>query len=265
MDRCACSRWRLSRRRFYFRRGERTPVSWYLYLKRATRADAYQCHTACWGRAIGTLICITTRRCWSCSPYFVGHSDLPGDYTMGRRAYPAKLPLKLFLTFFAVSNLFLMLLFLANSLGQSPFWLPPVLAAFTCWIDWSFPRDRKLAVATFALVGICVLLLVFQQVEQSASVFLTWNRRSAGDLRRLSMQLYRRGRRCTVPSEGTSTRSSCPVVSTCTPMSRRPRASIRSGGMPIGRKLDARYVPGPTYAIWPKPDGVYPVEGGAHA
>ncbi len=157
-------------------------VSWYLYLKRATRADSINATPLVgqgnWNPDLHhhkTLVVLLSIFLLI-STYHVISQWVP-------RAYPAKLPLKLFLTFFAVTNLFLMLLLLANSLGQSSFWLPPALAAFTCWIDWSFPRDRKLGVVTVTLVGICVLLLVFQQVEQSASVILTWNRRSTGDLK----------------------------------------------------------------------------------
>jgi hypothetical protein len=235
-------------------------VSWYLYLKRATRADTI-----------------------NATP-FVGQGDWNPDlhhhktlvvllsifvviftYQVIRqwvaRAYPAKLPLKLFLTFFAVSNLCLMLLLLANSLGQSPFWLPPALVAFTCWIDWSFPRNKKLGVATFALVGICVLLLVFQQVEQSTAVILTWNRRSTSDLKAFVDGIVPKGAtvygpigRYFYPVE-LSGRQYLYTHEQTTP------GLYSEGRNPIGDKLDAEICSRPTYAIWPKPDGVYPVEG----
>jgi hypothetical protein len=177
------------------------------------------------------------------------------------RAYPTKLPLKLFLTFFAVTNLFLMLLLLANSLGQSPFWLPPALAAFTCWIDWTFHRDRKLGVVTVTLVGICVLMLVFQQVEQSASVILTWNRRSTGDLKAFVDTNVPKGATLYGPVGGyfypveLSGRQYLYTHEQTTP------GLYSVGRNPAGDKLDAEICSRPTYAIWPKPDGVYPLEG----
>jgi hypothetical protein len=235
-------------------------VSWYLYLKGATRADTINAtplvgqgnwnpdlhHHKTLAVLLSILLLIFTYQVIS---------------QWVARAYPTKLPLKLFLTFFAVSNLFLMLLLLANSLGQSPFWLPPALAAFTCWIDWSFPRDRKLGVVTITLVGICVLLLVFQQVEQSASVILTWNRRSTGDLKAFVDTTVPKGATVYGPTGGyfypveLSGRQYLYTHEQTTP------GLYSVGRKPMGDKLDAEICSRPTYAIWPKPDGVYPLEG----
>jgi hypothetical protein len=235
-------------------------VSWYLYLKRATRSDSINATPLLgqgnWNpdlRHHKTLVALLS--------IFVVIFTYQVIRQWVARAYPAKLPLKLFLTFFAVSNLFLMLVLLANSLGQSPFWLPPALAAITCWIDWSFPRDKKLGVATFALVGICLLLLVFQQVEQSAAVILTWNRRSTGDLEAFVDATVPKGAtvygpigRYFYPVE-LSGRQYLYTHEQTTP------GLYSVGRNPIGDKLDAEICSRPTYAIWPKPDGVYPVEG----
>lgn len=235
-------------------------VSWYLYLKRATRADTINA-TPLLGQGIWdpdlhhhkTLVVLLA--------IFVVILAYQVIRQWVTRAYPAKLALKLFLTFFAVSNLFLMLLLLANSLGQSPFWLPPVLAAFTCWIDWTFPRDKKLGVAAFALVATCLLLLVFQQVEQSAAVFLTWDRRSTGDLKAFVDATVPKGAtvygpigRYFYPVE-LSGRQYLYTHEQTTP------GLYSVGRNPIGDKLDAEICSRPTYAIWPKLDGAYPVEG----
>ena len=235
-------------------------VSWYLYLKRATRADTINATPLVgqgnWNpdlhhhKTLVVLLCI-----------FVVIFTYQIIRQWVDQAYPAKLQLKLFLTFFAVSNLFLMLLLLANSLGQSPFWLPPVLAACTCWINWSFPRDKKLEAAAFALVGLCALLLAFQQVEQSAAVILTWNRRSASDLRAFVD--------ATIPKGATVYG---PIGRYFYPVELAGRQYLYTheqttpglysvGRNPIGDKLDAEICSRPTYAIWTKPDGVYPVEG----
>jgi hypothetical protein len=235
-------------------------VSWYLYLKRATRADSINAAPLVgqgnWNfdlhhhKTLVVLLSIFL---------LIFTYQVISQWAAG--AYPTKLPFKLFLTFFAVSNLFLMLLLLANSLGQSPFWLPPVLAAFTCWIDWSFPRDRKLGVVTVTLVGICVLLLVFQQIEQSASVILTWNRRSTSDLKAFVDTTVPRGAtvygpigRYFYPVE-LSGRQYLYTHEQTTP------GLYSVGPGPIGEKLDAEICSRPTYAIWPEPNGVLPVEG----
>jgi hypothetical protein len=235
-------------------------VSWYLYLKRATRADSINATPLVgqgnWNPDLHhhkTLVVLLSIF------LLIFTYQVISQWAAG--AYPTKLPLKLFLTFFAVSNLFLMLLLLANSLGQSPFWLPPALAALTCWIDWSFPRNRKLGVVTVTLVGICVLLLVFQQVEQSASVILTWNRRSTSDLKAFVDTTVPKGATVYGPIGGyfypveLSGRQYLYTHEQTTP------GLYSVGRNPIGDKLDAEICSRPTYAIWPKPDGVYPVEG----
>ena len=235
-------------------------VSWYLYLKRATRADSINATPLVgqgnWNPDLHhhkTLVVLLS--------IFLLIFTYQVISQWAACAYPTKLPLKLFLTFFAVSNLFLMLLLLANSLGQSPFWLPPVLAALTCWIDWSFPRNRKLGAVTVTLVGICVLLLIFQQVEQSASVILTWNRRSTGDLKAFVDTTVPKGATVYGPIGGyfypveLSGRQYLYTHEQTTP------GLYSVGRNPIGDKLDAEICSRPTYAIWPKPEGVYPMEG----
>lgn len=235
-------------------------VSWYLYLKRATRADTINATPLIgqgnWNPDLHhhkTLVVLL-------SIFFVVFSQQVIRQRFAR-AYPAKLPLKLFLTFFAVSNLFLMLLLLANSLGQSPFWLPPALAAFTCWIDWGFHRDRKPGIVIFILVGICVLLLVFQQVLQSAAVILTWSRRSTDDLKAFVDATIPKGATVYGPIGGyfypveLSGRQYLYTHEQTTP------GLYSMTQIPIGDKLDAEICSHPTYAIWSKPDGGYPVEG----
>lgn len=234
-------------------------VSWYLYLKKATRVDTINATPlvgqGLWNpdlhhhKTLVVLLCI-----------FLLIFTYQVISQRVARTYPTKLPLKLFLTFFASINLFLMLLLLANSIGQSPFWLPPALAAFTCWIDWSFQRDRKLGVVTITLVGVCVLLLIFQQVEQSASVILTWNRRSTGDLKAFVDSTLPKGAAVYGPIGGyfypveLSGRQYLYTHEQTTPglysMDRNPHPDM----------LDAEICSRPTYAIWPKAGG-YPLEG----
>jgi hypothetical protein len=231
-------------------------ISWYLYLRRATRADFINA-TPLIGQGgwnldwhhHKTLIILFV---------LLFLIFVYGTTTQLRsRVYPAKLWLKVFLTFFAIVNLALMLVLLANALGQSVFWLPPAVAAFTCWVNWEFPQDKKLGAVAISLMGICVALLLFQEAEQLASVLLTWNRRSIDELRKfvelnvpngatvygpvgryfyaveLSGHQYLYTHEHTTPGLYSETRS------------------------PIADKLDEQICSHPTYAIWSKPDPIH--------
>lgn len=234
-------------------------VSWYLYLKKATRADAINATPLVgqgkWDPDLHhhkTVVVLVT--------IFV--LILAYQLVRGKtiRAAPGKLPIRVFLTLFAVSNLFFMLMFLANSLGQSPFWFPPALAAFTSWTDWSFRRDRTLGVATLGLLGICVVLLVFQQVKQSAAVILTWNRRSTADLKSFIDATVPKGATMYGPIGGyfypveMSGRKYLYTHEQTTP------GLYSVGRNAVGQKLDFEICSRPTYAIWPKHNDVYSLE-----
>jgi hypothetical protein len=231
-------------------------ISWYLYLRRATRADFINA-TPLIGQGgwnldwhhHKTLIILFV---------LLFLIFVYGTTTQLRsRVYPAKLWLKVFLTFFAIVNLALMLVLLANALGQSVFWLPPAVAAVTCWVNWEFPQDKKLGAVAISLMGICVGLLLFQEAEQLTSFLLTWNRRSIDEPRKfvelnvpngstvygpvgryfyaveLSGHQYLYTHEHTTPGLYSETRS------------------------PIADKLDEQICPHPTYAIWSKPDPIH--------
>jgi hypothetical protein len=231
-------------------------ISWYLFVRRATRADFINA-TPLIGQGgwnldwhhHKTLIILFV---------LLFLIFMYGTTTQLRsRVYPAKLWLKVFLTSFAIVNLAVMLVLLANALGQSVFWLPPAVAAFTCWVNWDFPQDKKLGTVCISLMGICIALLLFQEAEQLASVLLTWNRRSIDELRRfvegnvpkgatvygpvgryfyaveLSGHQYLYTHEHTTPGLYSETRS------------------------PIAEKLDEQICSDPTYAIWSKPDPIH--------
>ena len=231
-------------------------ISWYFYLKRATRADPINATP------------LIGQGGWSLDWHH--HKTLVILFVLlflifvygaiaqlTSRVYPAKLWLKVFLTFFAIVNLALMLVLLANALGQAVFWLPPAVAAFTCWVNWEFPQDKKLGVVVISLMGICVALLLFQEAEQLASVVLTWNRRSTDELRKfvevnvpngatvygpvgryfyaveLSGHQYLYTNEHTTPGLYSETR------------------------IPVADTIDAQICSHPTYGIWSKPDPIH--------
>jgi hypothetical protein len=231
-------------------------ISWYLYLRRATRADFINA-TPLIGQG-GWNLDWHHHKTLVILFVLLFLIFMYGVITQLRSGvYRAKLWLKVFLTFFAIVNLALMLVLLANALGQSVFWLPPAVAAFTCWVNWGFPQDKKLGAVAISLLGICVALLLFQEAEQLASVVLTWNRRTTDKLRKfvevhvpdgatvygpigryfyaveLSGHQYLYTHEQTTPGLYSETQS------------------------PIADKLDAQICSHATYAIWSKPDPIH--------
>ena len=231
-------------------------ISWYLYLRRATRADFINA-TPLIGQGgwsldwhhHKTLLILLVLLFLVC---------MYGTITQLRsRSYTTKLWLKVFLTFFAIGNLALMLALLANSLGQPVFWLPPAVAAFTCWLNWEFPQDKKLGAVAISLMGICVVLLLFQEAEQLASVVLTWNRRSTDELRKFievnvpnQATVYGPTGRYFYAVELAGHQYLYPYEHTTPGLYSETRS-------PIADKLDEQICSHPTYAIWSKPDPIH--------
>jgi hypothetical protein len=228
-------------------------ISWYLYLKRATRADPINA-TPLIGQGDWNLD-------------FHHHKSLAilfillfvifvyGMVTQLRsRAHPAEFWLRIFLTFFAIVNLALMLALLANSFGQSPFWLPPAVAAFTCWVNWAFPQDKRVGAIAISLIGVCVALLLFQEAEQLASVVLTWNRRSTENLRKFVEATIPKGATVYGPigryfyAVELSGRQYLYTHERTTP------GLYSENQTPNADKLEAQICSHPTYLIWSKPD-----------
>jgi hypothetical protein len=232
-----------------------TSIGWYFFLKRATRGDAINA-TPLVGRGAWNLDPRHHKTLIVLFILLLSISVYGAIKQRKFRASPAKTPLKVFLTFFAVANLVFMMLLLANALAQAPFWLPPIAAAFTCWVDWEFPQDRRLGTIAMSLMGVCLLLLFFQEAEQVTSVMLTWNRRSTARLEAFV--------EATLPNKAVvygpiggyfypvelSGRKYLYVYERTTPgLYSEPRSSV-------GDKLDSEICSHPTYAMWPQLDPV---------
>ena len=121
-------------------------------------------------------------------------SSLLNAITQKVHADPGKSPIKLFLTIFAPMNFILILLLLTNTLGQATFWLPPVLCAAMCWIEWEPHRGRWATAVALSLTALCLLLLSLEEAKQAVAVALTWNRRRSLCSPILSDERYLRGR-----------------------------------------------------------------------
>ena len=230
-----------------------TSISWYSSLKGATREDSINA-TPLAGRGSWNLDLYHHK---TLAILFISLLliSLYSAITQRKyRAYSARTPLKAFVTFFAVGNLALMLLLLANALGAAVFWLPPAVAALTCWVDWEFRQDRRIAVIAVSLLSICLLVLLFQETEQMTSVILTWNRRSTTALTAFV--------EATLPKEAVvygpvggyfypvelSGRQYLYAYEHTTPGLYSEPPGSASG------KLDLEICAHPTYAMWPKPN-----------
>jgi hypothetical protein len=230
-------------------------ISWYFYLKQATRGDTINA-TPIFGRGA-----------WNLQPHhhksviilclLLGVISLYGALKQQTfRISPAKTPPRLFLTFFAVVNLSLMMLLLANALGQAPFWLPPIAAALAGWVDWEFPQDRRSGLLAVSLMSVSLLLLFLQEAQQLASVMLTWERRSTARLETFVAATVPGGAVVYGPIGGyfypveLAGRKYLYVYEWTTPgLYSESRSSA-------GDKLDAEICAHPAYAMWPKMDPV---------
>ena len=231
-------------------------ISWYLYLKRATRTDQINA-TPLIGQGGWNLDWHHHKSLVILFVLLFIIFVYGAIAQLRSRLYPAKLWLKVFLAFFALVNLVAMLVLLANALGQSPFWLPPAVAAFTCWVNWDFPEDKKLGAVAISLIGICVALLLFQEVEQLASVVLTWNRRSTDRLRKFVEVNVPNGATVYGPigryfyAVELSGRQYLYTHEQTTP------GLYSENQSPIANRLDAQICSHPTYAIWSKTDPIH--------
>jgi hypothetical protein len=157
-----------------------TSISWYSYVKRATSGDGLNA-TLLAGRAAWNLQLHHHKIVAAFFVLLVALSTL-GAITQRSRADDGKMPLKSFLTIFALLNLALMLLLLANPLSQSAFWLPPATVAAMCWLNFESLGKEGGAIIAVTLVGACLLMFCLEEAEQGAAVVLTWNRRSTAAL-----------------------------------------------------------------------------------
>jgi hypothetical protein len=226
--------------------------SWYAYVKDATKADAIDA-TPMVGRGTWDLDLAIHK---SLLLVFLLLFAVALSSAVARRHSAPKDPkllLKVLLSLFAVVNLSLMLLLIGRSLGQSVFWMPPVVIAMMCWFDWESLRARNLGSLAAAFVGVALLILAFQEAEQVLAIALTWNRRSTADL----TAFVRR----TLPKDAVVYG---PVGGYFYPvelaggkylyLNEQVRGRPSEPHASLAEKIEEQACFHPTYAMWPEPD-----------
>ncbi len=236
-----------------------TSFSWYTYLREATKKDRINA-TPLAGQGTWTLDAHHHKTVLILCALLLLISVYGALTEPGSRPGSGRLPFKVFLTLFAAANISLMILLVANPLGSAAFWLPPAVAALTCWVDWEFARNRSLGMVSVFVVGICLLLLLVQEAQQMAAVVLTWNQRSTPDLKAFVEKTLPEKAVVYGPIGGyfypveLSGRQYLYVYEQTTPgLYSEPRGSV-------GDKLDSEICTHPAFAMWPKPDQLRSVQ-----
>lgn len=226
------------------------PFSWYAYVRQATKDDAINA-TSVAGHGAFDLDLRYHKTFFLLFLFLLIIGALAA--IAGRKPLAneeKKLP-RVFLGLFAAANLVLMLLLLAQALGQSAYWLPPVVIAIMCWFDWSLIRVRPWRPVVAAATVACLLVLVLGDIQRLAPIILTWNRRSYADLTAFVRQTLKSNAVVYGPVSG----DFYPVEragATYLYVAENARAGrVSEPGASIADKLEQSICAHPTYAIWP--------------
>jgi hypothetical protein len=229
-------------------------ISWYSYLKRATREDSINA-TPLTGRGAWALdlhhhkaLTVLLLVLLTISIYSV---------IKQKRCDRRTKPFKLFLSVFASVNLVLMAMVLTNALGQPTFWLPPAVAALMCWVNWESFRNGWAAGIAVSLTGVCLLLLCLEEVRLTAAVALTWDQRSTDALTVFVKHALPVGAVVYGPVGGYFYPVELSGHQYLYPYERTTPGLHSEPGASIADKLDKEICSYRTYAIWPKLDPVY--------
>jgi hypothetical protein len=227
--------------------------SWYAYVKDATKADAINA-TPMTGIGTWNLNLQSHKGALLLLVFLVIAASFTTVGHRRSRAADKKLALKFFLTLLALINLSLMMLLLANALGGLPYWMPLMVVAFLCWLDWESLRARRLGSLAAAVVGAVLLILAVQEARQELAIVLTWNRRSIADLAAFVQRTLPKDAVVYGPVGGyfyavelAGGTYLYPFEHTTPGLYSEPHASIAP-------KLEEEICAHPTYVIWPEPD-----------
>jgi hypothetical protein len=239
---------------FLLLRWGQTTVSWYAFIRQATAGDSINA-TPLAGHGVWKFDLVHHKTL----TLLVFGLLMISAFNVATRSSsfnPEKLPIKLCLTIFAFLNFSIMLLVLANAFGQAMFWLPPVIVAATCWVDWESQIGRTGIKVAVVLTGACLMLPLLQQAEQLAVVLLTWNRRSTTAMTAFVKRTIPLGSLVYGPIGGyfypvelSGDRYLYPFEQTTPGLYSEPRASAAA-------KLDEGICSHHAYAMWPKKDPV---------
>jgi hypothetical protein len=226
-------------------------ISWYSFLKHATRGDSINA-TPLTGQGAWSLD-LQHHKTITFLLFTILISCVLNASSRKLRTDFEKMPLKVFLAVFAVTNLVLMLVVLANTLGQATFWLPPVICAAMCWFEWDLGRKGRATVA-LSLATFCLLLLFLEEAEHAAVLALTWNRRSTVALTDFVRRTVPPASVVYGPIGGYFYPVELSGSQYLYPYERTTPGLYSNTGASAGDRLDERICSHRTYAMWPKPD-----------
>ena len=235
-------------------------LSWYAYVRQATKVDTINA-TSVVGQGTWDFDLHWHKATFLVLLLLILTGLLGALAQRGRGTNKKKMALKFFLTAFAVVNLSLMMLLLAHALGQSPYWLPPVVIGVMCWFDWEIFKAKALGPIAAGLVGACMSVLIFQNVQNILSAVLTWNRRNNADLTRFVKRTVEPGSVVYGPVSGYF----YPVELAGAKylyLSEQARAGrFSEPGASIAGKLEEEICAHSTYTMWPETNPLHHSEG----
>jgi hypothetical protein len=232
-----------------------TTLSWYRFVTQATAEDSINA-TPLAGRGVWTFD-LAHHKTLTLLVFVLGMISAFNLATRSARIGTEKIPIKLCLTIFAFINSSLMLLVLANALGQAVFWLPPVIVATMCWVDLESQIGRMGVKVAVFLTGACLLLPFLQQAEQLAVVLLTWNRRSTTALTAFVKRTIPAGSVVYGPIGGYFFPVELSGDQYLYPLERTTPGLYSERRAAVATKLDEEICSHHTYAMWPKTDPVH--------
>jgi hypothetical protein len=230
-------------------------LSWYAYVRQATKEDTINA-TAVAGR--GALDFDLQYH----KTFFLVFLLLLLIGALGARARrrsssdDEKIPIKIFMTLFAAVNLALMLLLLAQALGQSVFWFPPAVIATMCWFDWDLFQAKALGPLVAALVAVCLLVLLLADAQRLTATMLTWNRRSNADLTSFVRRTVKSNAVVYGPVSGNFYSVEIAGAQYLYVYEQARAGRFSEPRASIAGKLEEEICAYPTYAMWPNPDPI---------
>jgi hypothetical protein len=232
-----------------------TTISWYEFVSRATARDSINA-TPLAGHGSWTLD-VTHHKTLTFLIVALVVMAFVNLATRSASIDRQKIPIKVCLTAFAFCNSALMLLLLANALGQAVFWMPPMVVAAMCWTDVDWQSGRTGAQIATLLTGACLLLPLFEQAEQLAAVFLTWNRRSTTAMTAFVRNTIPAGSVVYGPIGGYFYPVELAGNEYLYPFEQTTPGLYSERTASIAAKLDETICSRRTYAMWPKMDPVH--------
>jgi hypothetical protein len=228
-------------------------LSWYAYVKEATRGDSINA-TSIAGQGVLGLYAGFHKRAILVLFLLLLIGTFGAAAQRKWRPGERKVPFRVFLTLFGVANLLLMLLLLAHALGQTQYWLPPAVVAAMCWFDWELLKTKALRRIVAGLVGSGLLVLLLQNTRAVVSVLLTWSRRSNASLTTFARRTVEPGAAVYGPVSGFFYPVELAGANYLYLSEQARPGRFSEPYASISDKVEEEICARPTYAMWPVPD-----------